>query len=109
MSAAGITRAKATSWPSLRLDRLGRSLAELLATVAMLKARGIALLSLEEKIDTTSAAGELVFHVFGAIAHFERRLIAERTKMESPQPVPAVSAPGASPSTRIRSQPRSSW
>jgi DNA invertase Pin-like site-specific DNA recombinase len=45
-----------------------------------LKERGIALLSLEEKIDTSSAAGELVFHVFGAIAHFERRLIAERTK-----------------------------
>src|SRR3954453_14531891 len=63
-----------------RLDRLGRALAELLATVAVLKERGIALLSLEERIDTTSAAGELVFHVFGAIAHFERRLIAERTK-----------------------------
>ena len=40
----------------------------------------IALLSLEETIDTNSAAGELVFHVFAAIAHFERRLIAERTK-----------------------------
>src|SRR5271165_5136322 len=64
----------------VRLDRLGRSLAELLATVTMLKKRGIALLSLEEKIDTSSAAGELIFHVFGAIAHFERRLIAERTK-----------------------------
>ena len=64
----------------VRLDRLGRSLGELLATVAMLKERGIALLSLEEKIDTSSAAGELIFHVFGAIAHFERRLIAERTK-----------------------------
>jgi DNA invertase Pin-like site-specific DNA recombinase len=64
----------------VRLDRLGRSLAELLATVTMLKERGIALLSVEEKIDTSSAAGELVFHVFGAIAHFERRLIAERTK-----------------------------
>lgn len=64
----------------VRLDRLGRSLAELLATVAMLKGRGIALLSLEERIDTGSAAGELVFHVFGAIAHFERRLIAERTR-----------------------------
>ncbi len=64
----------------VRLDRLGRSLGELLATVTMLKQRGIALLSLEEKIDTSSAAGELVFHVFGAIAHFERRLIAERTK-----------------------------
>ena len=64
----------------VRLDRLGRTLSELLATVAMLKDRGIAMLSLEEKIDTTSAAGELVFHVFGVIAHFERRLIAERTK-----------------------------
>ena len=64
----------------VRLDRLGRSLTELLTTVAMLKERGIGLLSLEEKIDTTSAAGELVFHVFGSIAHFERRLIAERTK-----------------------------
>ena len=64
----------------IRLDRLERSLAELIATVLMLKERGIALLSLEEKIDTSSAAGELVFHVFGAIAHFEQRLIAERTK-----------------------------
>lgn len=64
----------------VRLDRLGRSLGELLTTVTMLKERGIALLSLEEKIDTSSAAGELIFHVFGAIAHFERRLIAERTK-----------------------------
>lgn len=64
----------------VRLDRLGRSLAELLTTVTLLKARGIALLSLEEKLDTSSAAGELVFHVFGAIAHFERRLIAERTR-----------------------------
>ena len=37
-------------------------------------------MSLEERLDTTSAAGELVFHVFGSIAHFERRLIAERTR-----------------------------
>ncbi|MCW2239180.1 recombinase family protein [Azospirillum canadense] len=64
----------------VRLDRLGRSLSELLAVVARLKDRGIDLLSLEERIDTSSAAGELIFHVFGAIAHFERRLIAERTK-----------------------------
>src|SRR5438552_4075791 len=64
----------------VRLDRLGRSLAELLGTVTMLRDRQIALLSLEEKIDRSSAAGELVFHVFGAIAHFERRLISERTK-----------------------------
>ena len=46
----------------------------------MLRECQIDLLSLEEKIDTSSAAGELIFHVFGAIAHFERRLIWDRTK-----------------------------
>ena len=46
----------------------------------MLKERRIHFQSLEEKIDTSSAAGELIFHVFGAIAHFERRLIGERTR-----------------------------
>ena len=56
-----------------RLDRLGRSLKELLETVEDLKRSGIHLVSLEERLDTSSAAGELVFHVFGAIAHFERR------------------------------------
>jgi DNA invertase Pin-like site-specific DNA recombinase len=55
-------------------------LRELLETVEALKQGKIDLLSLEEKIDTSSAAGELIFHVFGAIAHFERRLIAERTR-----------------------------
>ena len=64
----------------IRLDRLGRSLRDLLETVDTLKARGIHLVSLEERLDTSSAAGELVFHVFGAIAHFERRLISERTR-----------------------------
>ena len=63
-----------------RLDRLGRSLRDLLKTVDGLKARRIHLVSLEERLDTSSAAGEFVFHVFGAIAHFERRLIAERTR-----------------------------
>ena len=62
-----------------RLDRLGRSLRELLETVDGLKARGIHLASLEERLDTSSD-DELVFHVFGAIAHFERRLITERTR-----------------------------
>jgi DNA invertase Pin-like site-specific DNA recombinase len=80
----------------VRLDRLGRSLAELLVTVAMLKERGIALLSMEEKIDTSSAAGELVFHVFGAIAHFERRLISERTR----DGVAAARAKGKRPGRR---------
>ena len=64
----------------VRLDRLGRSLKELLATVEDFKARGLGFRSLEERLDTSSAAGELVFHVFGAIAHFERRLIVERTR-----------------------------
>ena len=73
------------AWPGdrlcvTRLDRLGRSLRELLETVDNLKARGIHLVSLEERLDTSSAAGELVFHVFGAIAHFEARLISERTR-----------------------------
>ena len=65
---------------SLCVTRLGRSLKELLETVENLKAHDIHLVSLEESIDTTSAGGELVFHVFGAIAHFERRLISERTR-----------------------------
>ena len=64
----------------VRLDRLGRLLAELLKTVQDLRTQDIALLTLEEKIDTSSAVGELICHVFGAIAHFERRLISERTK-----------------------------
>jgi DNA invertase Pin-like site-specific DNA recombinase len=80
----------------VRLDRLGRSLAELLATVALLKERGIELVSLEERIDTGSAAGELVFHVFSAIAHFERRLIAERTR----DGIAAARAEGRKPGRR---------
>jgi DNA invertase Pin-like site-specific DNA recombinase len=64
----------------VRLDRLGRSLRELLDIVEALKKREVALLSLEEKLDTSSAAGELVVHVFGALAQFERRLIAERSR-----------------------------
>ena len=59
---------------------LGRSLGELLDVVETLMKKGVALLSLEEKIDTSSAASELVFHVFGAIAQFECRLIAARTR-----------------------------
>lgn len=85
MDRPGLTELLAYARPSdtlavVRLDRLSRSLTELLATVDMLRERQIDLLSLEEKIDTSSATGELIFHVFGAIAHFERRLISERTK-----------------------------
>ena len=62
-----------------RLDRLGRSLSELVKTVGELEAAGVGFESLTERIDTSTAAGELVFHVFGSIAQFERRLIIERT------------------------------
>ena len=65
---------------SSTLDRLGSTLRELLETVDGLKARGIHLVNLEERLDTSSVAGELVFHVFGAIAHFEGWLISERTR-----------------------------
>ena len=63
-----------------KLDRLGRSLPHLLATVTGLKARGIAFRSLTEQMDTTTAQGELVFHIFGALAQFERSLIQERVQ-----------------------------
>jgi DNA invertase Pin-like site-specific DNA recombinase len=62
-----------------RLDRLGRSLAHLIETVADLRDRGIGFKSLSEQIDTTTPGGKLVFHVFGALAEFERDLIRERT------------------------------
>ena len=66
-----------TTW---RLDRLGRSLPELVKVVGELQAAGIGFESLMERIDTSTAAGELVFHVFGSIAQFERRLMIERTQ-----------------------------
>lgn len=62
-----------------RLDRLGRSVADLVAITSDLELRGIGLESLTEKIDTSCAAGKLVFHVFAAMAEFERNLIRERT------------------------------
>lgn len=63
-----------------RLDRLGRSLQDLLRIVADLELRGISFESLTEKIETGSAAGRLVFHVFAALSEFERNLIRERTQ-----------------------------
>jgi DNA invertase Pin-like site-specific DNA recombinase len=62
-----------------RLDRLGRSLAHLIDTIRDLQERGIGFRSLQEQIDTTTSGGKLVFHVFGALAEFERDLIRERT------------------------------
>jgi DNA invertase Pin-like site-specific DNA recombinase len=62
-----------------RLDRLGRNLRHLIATVTDLSAREVGFRSLTEGIDTTTPAGRLVFHVFGALAEFEAALIRERT------------------------------
>jgi DNA invertase Pin-like site-specific DNA recombinase len=62
-----------------KLDRLARSLKQLIETVEGLEARGIGFQSLTEKIDTTSPGGKLVFHLFAALAEFERGLIRERT------------------------------
>jgi DNA invertase Pin-like site-specific DNA recombinase len=63
-----------------KLDRLGRSLKHLIETVNELHERSVGFASLQENIDTTTSGGKLVFHVFGALAEFERELIRERTQ-----------------------------
>jgi DNA invertase Pin-like site-specific DNA recombinase len=63
-----------------RLDRLGRSLRHLIDTVTELHDRGVGFKSLQENIDTTTSGGKLVFHIFGALAEFEREIIKERTR-----------------------------
>src|SRR5215216_3506168 len=62
-----------------RLDRLGRSLRELIDLVGELEGRSVGFRSLKESLDTTTAGGRLIFHVFGALAEFEREIIRERT------------------------------
>src|ERR671915_618995 len=63
-----------------RLDRLGRSLPHLITTMTSLEEQGIGFKSLTENIDTTTSGGKLIFHIFGALAEFERNLIRERTQ-----------------------------
>src|SRR5512144_113668 len=63
-----------------RLDRLGRSLPHLIETIKGLADRGIGFKSITESIDTTTSGGKLVFHIFGALAEFERDIIKERTQ-----------------------------
>lgn len=63
-----------------RLDRLGRSLPHLVATVAKIEQAGIGFESVTEKIETVTATGRLVFHLFSALAEFERNLTAERVQ-----------------------------
>jgi len=62
-----------------RLDRLGRSLRELIDLVGELENRGVGFRSLKENLDSSTAGGKLVFHLFASIAEFERELIRERT------------------------------
>jgi DNA invertase Pin-like site-specific DNA recombinase len=63
-----------------RLDRLGRSLKDLIATLMELESHGIGFLSLTEAINTTTSSGKLIFHVLGAITEFERAIIQSRTQ-----------------------------
>lgn len=63
-----------------KLDRLGRSLKHLIEVVNHLNERGIGFKSLQEGMDTTSAGGKLIFHIFAALAEFEREIIRERTR-----------------------------
>lgn len=62
-----------------RLDRLGRSLSHLIETIRDLEAREVGFKSVQESINTTTPGGRLVFHVFSALAQFERELVRERT------------------------------
>src|SRR5947209_11547234 len=62
-----------------RLDRLGRSLKHLIETITVLNNRKIGFKSITENIDTTTSGGKLIFHIFGALAEFERDIIRERT------------------------------
>ncbi len=62
-----------------KLDRLGRSLRNLIDVVTELETLGIGFRSVTESIDTTTSGGKLIFHIFGALAEFERDLIRERT------------------------------
>src|ERR1700736_2974975 len=63
-----------------RLDRLGRSLKHLIETITKLNNRKIGFKSITENIDTTTSGGKLIFHIFGALAEFEREIIRERTR-----------------------------
>src|SRR5205807_6619960 len=63
-----------------RLDRLGRSLKHLIETITNLNNRKIGFKSIQENIDTSTSGGKLIFHMFGALAEFERDIIRERTK-----------------------------
>lgn len=81
-----------------RLDRLGRSLADLVRIVSELEARGVGFRSIHENIDTTSSTGRLVFHIFASLAEFERDLIIDRTRAGLAAARERGSKPGRKPS-----------
>lgn len=81
-----------------RLDRLGRSMKHLIEVVEGLEARGIGFRSVKESIDTTTPAGKLVFHIFSALAQFERELIVERTRAGLAAAKERGAKPGRKPS-----------
>ena len=81
-----------------RLDRLGRSIKHLIETVGLLDERGIGFQSLQENVDTTTSTGRLVFHIFAALAEFERDLIVDRTKAGLIAARERGSRPGRKPS-----------
>lgn len=63
-----------------KLDRLGRSFRDLVNLIREIQDRGAGLKSLNDSIDTTTAHGKLIFHIFASLAEFERDIISERTK-----------------------------
>ena len=63
-----------------KLDRLGRSLKDLIEIVSELESNGVGFISLQDNIDTTTASGKLIFHIFASLAEFDRSLISERTR-----------------------------
>jgi DNA invertase Pin-like site-specific DNA recombinase len=81
-----------------RLDRLGRSLKHLIDTVSSLEQQGVGFRSLQEGVDTTSSSGKLVFHIFAALAEFERDLIVDRTRAGLTAARERGSKPGRRPS-----------
>jgi DNA invertase Pin-like site-specific DNA recombinase len=87
-----------------KLDRLGRSLSHLITIVNTLKEQGVAFRSLTEGMDTTTPAGELLFHVFGALAQYERALTQERVRAG----LAAAGSAGARPRLPARSSTPSS-
>lgn len=80
-----------------RLDRIGRSLSHLVQTIADLEKQGIGFKSVHESIDTTTSTGKLIFHIFAALAEFERNLIVDRTKAGLEAAKARGSKPGRKP------------